>query len=488
MNQSQPSSLSERQVFCNRTLNMKSIQAIGYDMDYTLIHYHAEEWEKRAYEYLKQQFLSQGWPVEKLQFDPKLVCRGLVIDTERGNLLKANRFGFVKHAMHGLQSMDFNAQRQIYSRTIVDLSDRRWIFLNTLFSLSEGCIYAQLVDLLDRRLIPEVLGYSNLYERVKSVLEAAHMEGQLKADIIAAPERYVVLEQETALALLDQFYSGKKLMLITNSEWHYTSAMMDYTFNRFLPNGMSWKNLFELVIVAARKPYFFSSYQPFFEVIDQSGCLRPSSGKLQKGIVYLGGSAQQVEKYLGLSGDEILYVGDHMFGDVHVTKNVLRWRTALILRELEEDILAEKAFLPQQTQLSKLMIEKERLEAQLCQVKIELQRKKHGYFFSTSSKEIDLEKLMTDLRNQLETLDKNTAPLAKMASELNNLIWGLLMRAGNDKSYLAYQVERYADIYTSRVSNFLTATPFVYLRSPRGSLPHDPDFLADSRISEPLST
>ena len=33
---------------------------------------------------------------------------------------------------------------------------------------------------------------------------------------------------------------------------------------------------------------------------------------------------------------------------------------------------------------------------------------------------------------------------------------------------------RYADIYTSRVSNFLYATPYVYLRSPRGSLPHDP--------------
>ena len=29
----------ERNIFTNRTLNMRSIQAIGYDMDYTLIHY-----------------------------------------------------------------------------------------------------------------------------------------------------------------------------------------------------------------------------------------------------------------------------------------------------------------------------------------------------------------------------------------------------------------------------------------------------------------
>ncbi|MEE8143506.1 MAG: 5'-nucleotidase domain-containing protein, partial [Planctomycetota bacterium] len=58
---------------------------------------------------------------------------------------------------------------------------------------------------------------------------------------------------------------------------------------------------------------------------------------------------------------------------------------------------------------------------------------------------------------------------------LSSSRWGLLMRAGNDKSHLARQIERHADIYTSRVSNFLFATPYAYLRSPSGSLPHDGD-------------
>jgi 5'-nucleotidase len=56
---------------------------------------------------------------------------------------------------------------------------------------------------------------------------------------------------------------------------------------------------------------------------------------------------------------------------------------------------------------------------------------------------------------------------------VSNAAWGLMLRAGNDKSLLTRQVERYADIYTSRVSNFLYQTPFAYLRSSRGSLPHD---------------
>jgi hypothetical protein len=80
---------------------------------------------------------------------------------------------------------------------------------------------------------------------------------------------------------------------------------------------------------------------------------------------------------------------------------------------------------------------------------------------------------MTALRGRLVDLDERIAPIARRGGEISNRNWGLLMRAGNDKSHLARQVERYADIYTSRVSNFLFETPFVYLRAPRGTLPHD---------------
>lgn len=55
-----------------------------------------------------------------------------------------------------------------------------------------------------------------------------------------------------------------------------------------------------------------------------------------------------------------------------------------------------------------------------------------------------------------------------------NQRWGFLSRAGlNDKSQLMRQVEKYADIYTSRVSNFLRYSPFMYFRSPSQSLAHD---------------
>ena len=130
-------------LFCNRTLNLRAIQAIGYDMDYTLIHYDVHKWEEQAYKYLKEQFLNQGWPVEHLTFDPNLVRRGLIIDKELGNIVKSNRFGFIKQAIHGTNPIAFEKLRDDYQRTIVDLNENRWVFLNTFFSLSEGCFYAQ---------------------------------------------------------------------------------------------------------------------------------------------------------------------------------------------------------------------------------------------------------------------------------------------------------------------------------------------------------
>ncbi len=461
---------AERRIYCNRTLNMRAIRAIGYDMDYTLVHYHIEEWERAAYHHVKDKLLSLGWPIADLAFDPQLVIRGLVIDLEHGNLLKANRFGYVKRAFHGTTPMEFEDQRQSYGRTLVDLEEDRWVFLNTLFSLSEACIYAQLVDLLDAGAIEGAIGYGDLHRIVRASIDETHIEGDLKAKVIADPDRFVQLDGDVPQTLLDQRAAGKKLLLITNSEWEYASAIMAYTFDRFLPSGTTWRDLFDVTIVAARKPSFFVHRNPIFHVTDDEGQLRPARTGIDSDGIYLGGNARMVEDHLGMSGDEILYVGDHMFADVHVTKDVLRWRTALVLHELEAELQHTEGFQDKQLRLAQLMHEKEQLEFGSYQLRLVLQRARQS---KAAKGRKNIDRQLADVRGRISVLDEEIAPLATAAGRLSNERWGLLMRAGNDKSYLARQVERYADIYTSRVSNFLYHTPFIFLRSPRGTLPHD---------------
>ena len=96
-----------RGLYCNRTLNLRAIRAIGFDMDYTLVHYRVHDWEEKAYAYLKQKLTDMGWPVQGLEYDTALTMRGLVIDTALGNIVKADRFGYVKRAYHGTAPLTF---------------------------------------------------------------------------------------------------------------------------------------------------------------------------------------------------------------------------------------------------------------------------------------------------------------------------------------------------------------------------------------------
>jgi 5'-nucleotidase len=471
-----------RGIFCNRTLNLRSVQAIGYDMDYTLVHYHSEAWEQRAFEHVRRRLADRGWPVADAVFDPRSVIRGLIIDRELGNLVKANRFGYVKAAAHGTRALDFDAQRRTYARTQIDLGDERWVFLNALFSLSEAAMYLYLVDRLDARAVPEVIGYADLHDRVAEAMDATHLEGELKEEITAAPEHFVDLDPDAPRALLDQRAAGKRLVLITNSDWPYTDFMMSHAYDRFLPAGMRWRDLFNLVIVWARKPDFFDGSAPIYEVVSDDGLLRACPTGLHGDGIYAGGNAKMVERYLGLDGDEVLFVGDHVYADVHVSKRVRRWRTALILRELEMELAAVDAFTARQTELNALMATKSELETQHARVRLHVLRAastpgggaRGAPGDVTTRSDPTLIDRVNALRGEIAALDEVIAPLARAAGEVHNARWGLLMRTGNDKSHLAYQIERHADIYTSRVANFLYATPFAYFRSPRGSLPHDP--------------
>ena len=43
----------------------------------------------------------------------------------------------------------------------------------------------------------------------------------------------------------------------------------------------------------------------------------------------------------------------------------------------------------------------------------------------------------------------------------------------NDKSHFMRQIEKHADVYTSRVSNFLRYTPYMYFRSYTNTIAHN---------------
>lgn len=58
------------------------------------------------------------------------------------------------------------------------------------------------------------------------------------------PSRVLKLSQLTAVCLAAQ---GKTLLLITNSDFTYTNKMMSYAYDEYLPEGKTWRDLFDMV-------------------------------------------------------------------------------------------------------------------------------------------------------------------------------------------------------------------------------------------------
>ncbi|MEM9463750.1 MAG: HAD-IG family 5'-nucleotidase [Actinomycetota bacterium] len=464
-----PDDSPERGLFTNRTLNLRGVRAIGYDMDYTLIHYHVDEWERAAFEHARARLAERGWPVDDLAFDPDAFTLGLTFDLELGNLVKATRFGYVVRVQHGNDVLSFDQQRRTYDGDIIELGEDRFEFMNTLFELSRASLWTQLVARHDEHPLPGVHSYTNLYREIDRALGHAHVEGALKQQIVDDPERFVDLDPDLVTTLRDQRLAGKQLLLITNSEWWYTQRMMAWCFDAALPDGETWRDLFDIVIVSAAKPRFFAERGPIYRLVDEEhGLLEPHFGSLAAGEVYHGGNALMVEAALGHDPSQFLYVGDHLFGDVHVTKDVLRWRTCLIAREMEAEVRAASDFAPDEALLGRMMQAKTGLEERHAQLR--MQRRRH-VVAGENHDEVDAQ--IEAANAEISAIDDQIAPLARAATLQGNPQWGPLMRAGVDKSLFARQVEKYADVYTSRVSNFGRATPYGYLRAARGSLPHD---------------
>lgn len=458
---------SEHKIFVNRTLNMNSIKLVGFDMDYTLVTYNVPVFEEKAYDILKEKLIREyNYPIDirEFVFDKDFIIRGLVIDTETGDFLKVNRYGFVRVASHGTRFYSFEEQKEKYGPYSIDFTDSRYYIVHTLFSQAEGCMYAQLVDYFDTR--NAKINYRKLFGEVRKSLNDAHQEAELKGDVVKNPEKYLIKDKRIVDALIKFKKFGKKLALITNSDYDYSRLVMDYCFGPYLDKP--WRQLFDLVIVAANKPDYFTGHNRYQRVDPETGLLSNFYGQIEWNGLYQGGNAAILEKHLGLNPSEILYLGDHILGDVVTLKETIGWRTGLVVQELAEEVPILEETRKIHKQISVKMAEKEHLE----DISLEFREKmwlKEKDFTASSRREWE------HVKDQLVKIDDEVRDLIFASQKGFNKHWGEVMRAGNEISRFATIVERYACIYMAGIENLYYYSPFKYYRSQRRLLAHDPD-------------
>ncbi len=453
-------------IYVNRTLNMKQVAAIGFDMDYTLVRYDSAAFEEMTYREIKKKLIDgKNYPkaINDLKFDFDLAIRGLVIDKPLGNVLKLSTYSKVKQAYHGLTEMDFKSQQKIYQGLTIDLNDSdRFAIVDTTFSISYCVLYMQLVEMKNKQPELNLPDYKTLEQHVLEGLDISHRDGTLKNQVKKAVKKFIVQDPKCVEALERFKKHGKKLWVITNSDYEYTKLLLDYAINPFLKEHKTWSELFNLAVTLANKPKFFTDKMPLLQVDPQSGLMKNHHGLIEDGI-YQGGSAQALQKNAGLSGEQILYLGDHIYGDVLSIKKTCNWRTALVIDELLHECEALAKTAPISEEINKLMSEKISLEQMLDQLfdrDIEKGKK-------------PAKEKIQDHFQKIEKVDKKIGKLIRSHTQHFNQTWGETMRAGVEPSRLAGQIEKYACIYMAKISDFADYSPRSYFRPHKRTMAHE---------------
>lgn len=451
-------------VYVNRTLNLKKIKYIGVDMDHTLIRYNTENFERLSHSKIIEKLITRkGYPekVRKLQFNHNLAVRGLVIDRQRGNLLKLNRYTAIRASYHGLQPLDFKTHQKIYRSTYIDLSDGDYMAVDTFFSYSLAVLFSQMVDLKDSDTTSQYPEYAQIADDILDALDEAHRDGTLKEEVKKNLDHYIIKEPDVVQGLEKFKKHGKKIFVLTNSDYHYTKLLLDYAINPFLKEHQSWIDLFEIVITFAQKPKFFYENHRYLKVNPADGSMQNMETPLAPGL-FQGGNAKQFTRDLGLEGDDILYIGDHIYGDILRLKKDCNWRTAMVLEELEGELTNNRKAHPIVAEIENLMRTKEPLEDELTSLLTN----------RTEKRPVDDSKI-DSLQKTITEIDSQISQLIKKQQGLYNPQWGQLMRTGNEESYLAYQIERYACVYMTKLGDLLELSPRTYFRAPRRPLSHE---------------
>ncbi|XP_035672037.1 cytosolic purine 5'-nucleotidase-like isoform X4 [Branchiostoma floridae] len=496
---------AQHRVFVNRSLRLDKIKFYGFDMDYTLAVYKSPEYECLAFDQVLKRMVDIGYPEEllKFEYDPSFAVRGLWFDRTYGNLLKVDPYGNILVCVHGFHFMSAAEISELYPNKFIQPqpNDDRIFVLNTLFNLPETYLLACLIDYLTNapgsimektgvRIGDVFMSYMGIHNDVRAAVDWVHMKGSMKQETVDNMDKYVVKEPKIPMLLHRMREAGAKVFLVTNSDYWYTEKVMTFLFdlphgptdsNGYIPyNGPTikstgktkndapwrpWKSYFDAIIVDARKPLFFGEGTPLRKVDCETGKLALGSyiGQMQPNTVYCGGNSELLSEIMGAKGKDVLYVGDHIFGDILKSKKSHGWRTFLVVPELAQEL---HVWTDKQDLFSRLQ---------------------------------NFDKLLADVYKELDSRSKDIPDISSLQKAIKEVthemdmsygMMGSLFRSGSRQTYFASQVIRFADLYATSFINLLYYPFSYFFRAPHVLMPHESTVSHNTRFEpeSPMAT
>ncbi|XP_012943195.1 5'-nucleotidase domain-containing protein 3 [Aplysia californica] len=455
-------------IFANNELSLSQVEVYGFDYDYTLATY-TPDLHKLIFSLGKEALVNRlKYPGEilQLEYDSDFAVRGLHYDVRKGLLMKIDQFHNIQlgTVYRGLSPVADEEVKALYEGTHIPVENMNTFYgsgrmhqMVDLFALPEVTLISMVTEYFIKNNIsydPEYVFYD-----IRNAVQAIHSSGILHQAIVRGLDRYLCRDKchEVKLLLEKLAGEGKKLFLITNSGFPFIDVGMEYMV------GQDWQELFDIVIVNARKPKFFKEgYRPFR--VYNTEIEAPEWGRvtqLRKGVVYHQGNLHELQKMTGWYGPKVLYFGDHVYSDLIDPSLRFGWRTGAIIPELETEVCKQNS--PVYKSSVRWLIALQHL----------IDEMQH----QNSEESKDMIKAWLAERSELRVFTKS----------LFNPHFGSLFRTYHNPTYFFRRLARFADIYTSNLTNLLRYSTDYTFYPHRILLPHEPS-LYTARVAERTST
>ncbi|KAI8984441.1 5' nucleotidase family-domain-containing protein [Mycotypha africana] len=442
---------SPNEVFINNELNLQKIEIYGFDYDATN---YTDKLSLTIYNSLRDilvDILNYPKPIKGFMFDPNFAIRGLHYDVNHGWLMKIDNMANIQ-----LNTVHVGRQPVRNIDEVIEVHKGRHIspsYLNTnmfqlndLFSIPQATLLSDVVQYFKDHHMNFHPRY--LSDDVSTAARILHtgthgIGGTLHLEIMKDISSYLERAPQLVGYLEHLRKHGKKTFLLTNSTAAFIEKGMSY-----LTSSNDWRDLFDCVIVGARKPDFYRSHRPFRRVLEPNWT---TVEKFERGEIYQGGNMRDFAQLTGFTGQKVLYFGDHVFSDLIEATTQHGWHTGAIIHELEKEINIRNQPAYRHTLSWLLGLEKLLNEAQSWRKDYPIE---------------ELDSLIAEWRaeRRLVRLRLKTA---------FNRSFGSVFRTYQNPSYFANKIRKFADIYMSNITHLQNVSLNYVFYPDRTYLPHE---------------
>lgn len=247
--------------------------------------------------------------------------KGLLLDKKRGLLVKFDAEGKVDRAFRGftrLSEAEVKALDGEYGGLTFQ-SDLRpskeWFNFADYFTAPTQVIYADMVARADPKAPLDHL-WADLIE---GIMGFYRLDGPRARTLLNSPGDLIHRCPDSVVSWIRKLKeSGTRTFLLTGCDHHLAAPLASYVL------GTNWRELFDLVLVDARKPAFFTNSSIPFKAIQEDGSLRTLSPdeRLDAHTIYCGGNWSAVkDRWLG-PDRRVLYVGDSLIDDIAASQGL----------------------------------------------------------------------------------------------------------------------------------------------------------------------